>query len=33
MDMTLNNPCWGAIEAPWKKKAADEGAEKVAAGA
>jgi len=19
MDMTLNNPCWGAIEAPWKK--------------
>jgi nitrogenase molybdenum-iron protein alpha chain len=33
MDMTLNNPCWGAIEAPWKKKATDEGAEKVAAGA
>ena len=33
MDMTLNNPCWGAIEAPWKKKAAEEGAEKVAAGA
>jgi nitrogenase molybdenum-iron protein alpha chain len=33
MDMTLNNPCWNAIQAPWKKKAEEEGAEKVAAGA
>jgi nitrogenase molybdenum-iron protein alpha chain len=20
MDMTLNNPCWGKLEAPWKNK-------------
>ena len=31
MDMTLNNPCWSKIEAPWKKSAAV--AEKVAASA
>lgn len=31
MDMTLNNPCWGKIEAPWKKSAAV--AEKIAASA
>ena len=31
MDMTLNNPCWSAIEAPWKKSAQAE--EAVAASA
>ena len=31
MDMTLNNPCWGKLAAPWKKK--DAVAEKVAASA
>jgi nitrogenase molybdenum-iron protein alpha chain len=20
MDMTLNNPCWGKMQAPWLKK-------------
>ncbi len=24
MDMTLNNPCWGKLKAPWKKDAASE---------
>jgi nitrogenase molybdenum-iron protein alpha chain len=24
MDMTLNNPCWGKIQAPWLKKAESE---------
>ena len=24
MDMTLNNPCWNAIQVPWKKKADEE---------
>jgi nitrogenase molybdenum-iron protein alpha chain len=32
MDMTLNNPCWGAIKAPWKKDAEAEG-EQMAASA
>jgi len=32
MDMTLNNPCWGAIKAPWKKDAESEG-EQMAASA
>ncbi len=31
MDMTLNNPCWGKIDAPWKKSAAV--VEKIAASA
>lgn len=31
MDMTLNNPCWGKIDAPWKKSAAVD--EKIAASA
>ena len=32
MDMTLNNPCWSAIEVPWKKSA-DTDVEAVAASA
>jgi nitrogenase molybdenum-iron protein alpha chain len=32
MDMTLNNPCWKNLQAPWKKDAAEED-EKVAVGA
>ena len=32
MDMTLNNPCWKNLRAPWKKDAAEED-EKVAVGA
>jgi len=32
MDMTLNNPCWDAIQVPWKKKES-EAPEAVAAGA
>ena len=31
MDMTINNPCWKSISAPWKQKVADDAA--VAAGA
>ncbi len=31
MDMTLNNPCWKKLQAPWQK--AEESAEKVAASA
>ena len=34
MDMTLNNPCWSKLSAPWKSDdAADEEAERAAAGA
>ncbi|MBN2702249.1 MAG: nitrogenase molybdenum-iron protein alpha chain [Methylothermaceae bacterium] len=32
MDMTLNNPCWGALQPPWKKPT-EEGEAQVAAGA
>jgi nitrogenase molybdenum-iron protein alpha chain len=32
MDMTLNNPCWKKLQAPWKKDAGGE-AEKLAVGA
>jgi len=32
MDMTLNNPCWSRLKAPWKNSAS-EGAEEVAASA
>ena len=31
MDMTLNNPCWKKLQAPWQK--AEESAEQVAASA
>ena len=31
MDMTINNPCWSKIQAPWKK-AADAEPVRVAAG-
>jgi nitrogenase molybdenum-iron protein alpha chain len=24
MDMTINNPCWKSIKAPWKTEAANE---------
>jgi nitrogenase molybdenum-iron protein alpha chain len=30
MDMTLNNPCWGKMQAPWLKKAEPEEAKKAA---
>jgi nitrogenase molybdenum-iron protein alpha chain len=30
MDMTLNNPCWGFMKAPWEAASEDESAEKVA---
>jgi nitrogenase molybdenum-iron protein alpha chain len=30
MDMTLNNPCWGKMQAPWLKKAEAEVEKKVA---
>ncbi|MEJ2059324.1 MAG: nitrogenase molybdenum-iron protein alpha chain [Gammaproteobacteria bacterium] len=33
MDMTLNNPCWNAIQAPWKKAAEEEEGQQAAAGA
>jgi nitrogenase molybdenum-iron protein alpha chain len=26
MDMTLNNPCWGKLQAPWKKAEVDDAA-------
>jgi nitrogenase molybdenum-iron protein alpha chain len=30
MDMTLNNPCWGKMVAPWLKKAEPEVEKKAA---
>ena len=32
MDMTINNPCWGKLQPPWKKAAANEELSRAAAG-
>jgi len=32
MDMTINNPCWNKIQAPWKKAVAKEEPVRAAAG-
>jgi nitrogenase molybdenum-iron protein alpha chain len=33
MDMTINNPCWKSMQAPWLKSAADDAAAPIAASA
>ena len=33
MDMTINNPCWKSMQAPWQKSASDDAAAPVVASA